>query len=151
VWCFSNSSLDTTSGVGRPHRMLMWLLFSFWSAIRNLKWRWSWVYFNRDWNLLKTHRLSSAYNPQSNGKAEVAVKSAKRLLLSNTGASGSLDTGRFLRAMMQFRNTPDRDCELSPAEIVFGRPLRDSFAFAIRLEKFTNPNIRPTWRDAWSK
>jgi len=30
-------------------------------------------------------KMGSAYNPQSNGIAEVAVKSAKRLLCSNTG------------------------------------------------------------------
>ena len=54
--------------------------------------------FFRRWGV--KHRLSSAYNPQSNGRAEVAVKSAKRLLRSNTGPSGSLDTDRFLRAML---------------------------------------------------
>eukprot|EP00111_Clytia_hemisphaerica_P012274 TCONS_00036043-protein len=105
--------------------------------------------FLKKWGV--NHRISSAYNPQSNGRAEVAVKSAKRLLRSNTGPGGSLDTDRFLRAMMQLRNTPDRDCELSPAQIVFGRPIRDAFAFASRLDKFTNPNIRPLWRDAWAK
>ena len=95
------------------------------------------------------HRLSSAYNPQSNGRAEVAVKSAKRLLLTNTGSSGTLDTDRFLRAMMQLRNTPDPDCQLSPAEIVYGRPIRDAFAFINRLDKFTNDHVRPLWREAW--
>ncbi|XP_066924129.1 uncharacterized protein [Clytia hemisphaerica] len=97
------------------------------------------------------HRLSSAYNPQSNGRAEVAVKSAKRLLRSNTGPSGTLDTDRFLRAMMQLRNTPDPDCQLSPAEIVFGRPIRDAFAFINRLEKFSNEHVRPIWREAWQQ
>ena len=105
--------------------------------------------FFRRWGV--KHRLSSAYNPQSNGRAEVAVKSAKRLLRFNTGPSGSLDTDRFLRAMLQLRNTLDRDCELSPAQIVIGRPLRDAFAFLNRLEKLTNKEIRPLWRDVWSK
>ena len=61
-------------------------------------------------------------HPQSNGRAEVAVKSAKRLLRSNTDSSGTLDNDRFLRAMMQLRNTQHPDCNTSPAEIVFGRP-----------------------------
>ena len=95
------------------------------------------------------HRLSSAYYPQSNGRAEVAVKSAKRLLQSNTGLSGTLNTDNFLRAMMQLRNTPDPDCNISPAQIVFGRPLRDAFTFSNRLEKFSNNNVRTVWRNAW--
>ena len=97
------------------------------------------------------HRSSSAYNPQSNGRAEVAVKSAKRLLRSNMGPSGSLNTDEFLRAMLQLRNTPDPDCNMSPAQIIFGRPLRDTLSFTNRLEKFSNPNIWPTWREAWSE
>ena len=88
--------------------------------------------------------------PQSNGRAEVAVKTAKRLLMSNTSPTGSLDQDRFLRAMLQLRNTPDRDCSLSPAQIIFGRPLRDSLSFVNRLEKFSNPHIRPLWRQAWA-
>ena len=95
------------------------------------------------------HRISSVAFPQSNGRAEVAVKSAKRLLLSNTGPTGSLDHDRFLRAMLQLRNTPDRDCNLSPAQIIFGRPLKDSLRFINRLEKFSNPHVRPLWRQAW--
>ena len=103
--------------------------------------------FFQQWGI--AHRVSAAYNPKSNGRAEVAVKAAKRLLMENTGASGSLDTDQFLRGMLQLRNTPDPDCHLSPAQIVFGKPLRDAFAFVSRLEKFKNPEIRPVWKEAW--
>jgi hypothetical protein len=96
------------------------------------------------------HRVSSAYNPQSNGRAEVAVKSAKRLLRSNVGPGGTLDNDRLLRAMLQLRNTPDPDCNISPAQILFGRPIRDTLSFVNRLDKFSNPEVRPTWRSAWS-
>ena len=48
------------------------------------------------------------------------------------------------------RNTPDPDCNLSPAQIIFGRPIRDSLSFVNRLEKYTNPHIKPIWREAWS-
>ena len=95
------------------------------------------------------HRISSAYNPQSNGRAEVAVKSAKRLLRSNISPTGSLNSDKLLRALLQLRNTPDPDCNLSPAQIIYGRPIRDAFAFANRLEKFSNPHIHPIWREAW--
>ena len=70
--------------------------------------------------------------------------------MSNTGPNGSLNQDSFLRAMLQLRNTPDPDCNVSPAQVVFGRPLRDAFSFVNRLEKFSNPNIRPIWRDAWA-
>ena len=96
------------------------------------------------------HRLSSAYHPQSNGRAEVAVKATKRLMQANLGPTGTLDSDRFLRALLQLRNTPDPDCDLSPAQILFGRPIRDSLAFVNRLDKFSNPHIRPLWREAWA-
>ena len=73
--------------------------------------------------------MSSAYNPRSNGRAEVAVKSMKRLLSDNISDSGDLDTDRFTRAILQFRNTPDPENGISPAEIIFCRLLRDSLPF----------------------
>ena len=104
--------------------------------------------FLRRWGV--KHRLSSAYHPQSNGRAEVAVKSTKRLMRSNVGPTGTLDTDKLLRALLQMRNTPDPDCNLSPAQILFGRPIRDTFSFVNRLEKFSNPSVLPMWRDAWA-
>ena len=103
--------------------------------------------FLKTWDV--THRVALAYYPRSNGRAEVAVKQAKRLLRSNGTESGSLDSDRFLSAMLQLRNTPDSDCEVSPAEILYGRQLRDVFAFLSKLEKLSNPAVRPVWREAW--
>ena len=37
-----------------------------------------------------------------------------------------------------------------PRKSYFGPPLRDSFSFVNRLEKFSNPHIRPLWRQAWA-
>ena len=71
-------------------------------------------------------RISSAYYPQSNGRAEVAVKSVKRLLKGNTGHRGSLCTDKVAKALMQFRNTPMRNGDKSPAELALGRPIRDT-------------------------
>ena len=51
--------------------------------------------------------------------------------------------------MLHLRNTPDSDCQVSPAEIIYGRQLRDSFSFLNKLDKFSNPNVRPMWRKAW--
>ena len=104
--------------------------------------------FLTKWNV--RHRISSAYHPQSNGQAEVAVKSAKRLLRSNTGPNGSLNSDELVTALPQYQNTPDPDCNLSPAQILFGKPLRDSMSFINKLEKYSNPHIRTTWREAWA-
>ena len=71
------------------------------------------------------HRLSSVAFPHSNQRAELGVKSMKRLIRENTGSDGSLSNDKFLMAIMQYRNTPDRDTGLSPAQVIFGRNLRD--------------------------
>ncbi len=101
--------------------------------------------FLRSWRV--KHRVSSAYNSQSNGRAEVAVKTVKRLMRSNLGPLGSLDSDKFLSAMLQLRNSPDPDCGISPAEIVFGRRLRDNLLFAdySRRERYSQ-----RWQEAWS-
>ena len=84
------------------------------------------------------HRLLSAYNPKSNGRAEVAVKSTKQPRQSNIDSTGILDSDCILRAIMQLCNTSDPVCNVSPDEIVFGRTVCDAFAFINHLEKFSN-------------
>ena len=96
-----------------------------------------------------TSRVSSSYFPQSNGRAEVAVKKVKRFLMSCVDPSGSLNTDQFLRGMLQIRNIPDQDCKRSPAQIILGRPLQDASSFTNRCVKFNNKSIHPLWRDAW--
>ena len=49
----------------------------------------------------------------------------KRMLRDNIGAGGALDRMSFSRALLMYRNTPDRDTGRSPAQVVFGRQLRD--------------------------
>ena len=71
------------------------------------------------------HRVSSSYYPRANKRSEVAVKSAKRVILDNLGPKGQLDTDKFARALLLHRNTPDPMTGLSPAMILFGRELRD--------------------------
>ena len=72
-----------------------------------------------------TQVTSSALYPQANGRAELAVKTAKRLLQENTAADGSLNTHSASQALLQYRNTPIQQLGLSPAQILFHRNLKD--------------------------
>ena len=85
--------------------------------------------------------MSSAYYPRANTRAELGVKSMKRLLRDNTTASGSLSCDKFSRAILEYRNTPCRDTGVSPSNILFGRNLKDHLPAAIEQLK-----VRKEWR-----
>ena len=71
-------------------------------------------------------RLSSVAFPQSNGKAKVAVKAAKRIILDNISPDGSLDNDKAAQGILQYQNTSLPDINLSPAQVLLHRQLRDS-------------------------
>ena len=54
-----------------------------------------------------------------------AVKLAKRILTSNARSDGSPIWDSIKRALLQHRNTSVQDLALSPAQMLFGRPIRD--------------------------
>ena len=57
--------------------------------------------FLQRWDIKR--RQSSAYYPQSNGRAEVAVKTARRILLGNINpVTGKLDTEKAARAFLAY-------------------------------------------------
>ena len=95
--------------------------------------------FLKDWGV--TQRLASAHFPQSNGRAELGVKSGKRLLRANISSSGSLDNDKVSRALMAYRNTPLQDYHLSPAELLFGKKLKD------HLPLITEQHRAPKWEE----
>ena len=94
--------------------------------------------FMRRWNV--EVRLSSAYYAQSNGRAEVAVKTIKRLLIGNRNPlTGDLDTEQAARALLSHRNTPNQSSRLSPAEMLYGHKIRDHLPNKFR-------KLRKDWR-----
>ena len=88
-------------------------------------------------------RVSSAGYPQSNGRAELSVKTAKRILEDNMASDGSLNTDRACRALLQYRNTPLQHSGISPSQILFHRHLRDCIPTKAVLLR-----PHPSWIDA---
>ena len=88
------------------------------------------------------HRVSSSYFAQSNKRAEIAVKSSKRMIKDSLGPGGNLNTDALARALLAHRNTPDPITGLSPAQVIFGRHLRDFLPCSPG--KYYQP--RPEWR-----
>ena len=76
--------------------------------------------FTVKWGVEIVH--STPYYPQSNGRAEAAVKAMKGLILK-AAPSGQLDDEAFQHGLLEWRNTPGSDGR-SPAQLVFGRPMR---------------------------
>lgn len=95
--------------------------------------------FLRDWGI--HHRISSVAFPHSNTRAELGVKTMKRLITGNTAPDGRLNTDAFHRAMLNYKNTPDQDTKVSPAQIVFGRQLRDFIPSTL-----SKLQTSPVWR-----
>ena len=96
--------------------------------------------FLRTWGV--KHRLSSPYYPQSNGRAELAVKTARRLLSTNVANDGTINNDKVACAVLQYHNTPLQGSPMSPAQLLFGRTLVDFLP--------TNPKayqLHPHWAE----
>ena len=90
--------------------------------------------FLKRWDVRK--RLSSAYYPQSNGRAEVAVKTARRILQGSINpVTGTLNTEKAARGFLAYRNTPVQYTGVSPAVALFGRRLHDHLPAKTPLRK----------------
>ena len=87
--------------------------------------------FCDEWGI--EQRISSPHYPQSNGHAEAAVK-AMKTMIKKYSEGGKFDDLGFQEAVLEWRNTPHKRDGRSPAQMIFGRPMRTrlpshSFAF----------------------
>ena len=99
-------------------------------------------------------RTSSAYHPSANGRAEVAVKTAKRALRDHMGQDGRLNSDEFARALLLLRNTPDKATGRSPAELLLGRRLRDALPQPYARDQPLISDDSPVdrrWLDMWGE
>ena len=85
-----------------------------------------------------THIMSSPHHPQSNGIAEEAVKEAKKLINANMNNS-SFDQEGLSAGLAVHRNTKKKETNLSPAEWVFGKPMRDTIPIS-------DEELRRSWK-----
>ena len=79
--------------------------------------------FAKQWGF--EHITSSPRYPQSNGRAEAAVKSMKKIIRASLNGR-TLDEDKMARALLQYRNTPSCKDGLSPAQKLYDRPIQDT-------------------------
>ena len=73
------------------------------------------------------HFVSSVSNPHGNLRSEVSVKILKRMLREIVSGSDSLDNDAVTEALLCYANTKCCVLKKSPAELAFGRRLKDFF------------------------
>jgi len=100
-------------------------------------------------NWFTKHIMSSPHHSQSNGIAESAVKQMKKIIAATFQPSTStLNKSEALKALLLFRNTPRDPTGLSPAQILFGRDLRDILPTPRNLFR---PNMRYEAERRWQE
>ena len=73
------------------------------------------------------YRVSSVSNPHANLRSEGSVKSLKRMLRDIVVNSGSLDSEAVTEVLLCHANKRCRILKKFPAEIAYGRCLKDFF------------------------
>ena len=86
--------------------------------------------FFKQWGI--KHRLSAAHYAQSNRRTEAVVKMAKRLLCSNIERETRINTKGLVKALLQYRNVPLLGIRHSPAQMLFGRVLKDALPTSLQ-------------------
>ena len=71
--------------------------------------------------------MSSMSNPRSNFRADLSLKHLKRILRDIVGGTRSLDSEAVTQALLCHANAKCKVLKKSPAELAFGRCLKDFF------------------------
>lgn len=90
--------------------------------------------FARDWDFQST--TTSPLHSQSNGLAEKSVGIVESMLKKTLDSNQDVYT-----ALMQHRNTPLKDINLSPAQLMFSRRLRTKIPICDKLLKTEVPQV----------
>ncbi|GJX53408.1 reverse transcriptase domain-containing protein [Tanacetum coccineum] len=69
-----------------------------------------------------THRLSTAYHPQTSGQVEVSNRGLKRILERTVGENRALWSDRLDDALWAFRTTFKTPIGCTPYKLVYGKP-----------------------------
>ena len=77
------------------------------------------------------HVVSIVSNPHLNLRSEVSVKHLKRMLQDIVGNSGNLDSDAVTEALLCHANTKYRILNKLPAELAYGRCLKDFFSRSV--------------------
>lgn len=65
---------------------------------------------------------------------------SKVAINENTGPQGTINNDKIMRALLQYRNTPLKDVNKSPSQLLLGRQLRDGIP-----QQLENYKINPQW------
>lgn len=91
------------------------------------------------------HIASSPYYPKSNGVAENAVKQMKKLVHCVWNSeNGKTREEEWMKAILSYCNTPKRPHGMSPAQLLYGRELRD--LTPAPLTSYVSPNREAVMR-----
>ena len=98
-----------------------------------------------------THRLSSAYHSQPNGRAVAAVKSTKHLFMLHWHDCGKINVEAVAAGLLHYHNTPNPETGLSPAQIFFSRSIQDLLPLATTTRVFYSSAVHQIWRRMWEQ
>ena len=147
---FQASSWNKTSRYSRPNCSPQSTIRYVRCTWGNIQWRWSRILISR------YYRLSNQMGSPSSHVLRVFPPVKRSCRSGGQKGKAHANGQRWPQWVSEQRwppacKTPDPDCNISPTQVVFGKPIRDAFSFISRCIKYNSQSIRLTWREAWSQ